>query len=136
MSPLTCPHCHQPFALTAVTLPPPAAMSRPGVPAAVAAQREEFTFSQPAAAAQTFSAAQPSWFCPVHRKSVIKPAGISKGSGKPYPAFWSCPEKVGDAWCAEKPPKGFPVPHAEPIAHPQTDPPMPFAPMVLEELGQ
>jgi hypothetical protein len=106
-------------------------MSSPGIPAAVAAQREEFAFS--AAPPMTFPPAQ--WFCPVHRKSVIKPAGISKSSGKAYPAFWSCPEKVGETWCAEKPPKGFPVPHAEPIAHPQTEPPMFFPPMDLEEFG-
>jgi hypothetical protein len=121
---LICPHCHQPFALTAVTLPPPAAMSRPGIPAAVAAQREEFVFSAPATPVQ--------WFCPIHRKSVIKPAGTSKSSGKPYGAFWSCPEKVGNAWCDQKPPKGFPVPHAEPIA-PVADP-SPFPPMDLDEM--
>lgn len=129
MSPLTCPHCHQPIALAAVAVPSTAAPSRPGpgIPVSAAVQREEFAFSQPAAPVQ--------WFCPVHRKSVIKPAGISKSTGKPYGAFWSCPEKVGEAWCAEKPPKGFPVPHSEPIAHPQSEPPMSFPPMDLEEFG-
>ena len=133
MSPLTCPHCHQPFALTAVTLPPPAAMTRPGIPAAVAAQREEFTFAQPVAASPTVSVPV-QWLCPVHRKSVIKPAGISKGSGKAYPAFWSCPEKVGDAWCDQKPPKGFPVPHAEPVTPAPVPETSPFPPMGLDEM--
>ena len=38
--------------------------------------------------------------CPVHNQPwQLVPAGVSKTSGKPYPAFWACPERG----CREKP---------------------------------
>jgi hypothetical protein len=120
---LTCPHCHKPFLLAAVAPPAVAA----GVPAAVATQREDWTFPPGAPAPGP-------WFCPVHRQSKIVPAGVSSKTGKPYSAFWACPEKG----CDERPPRGYPVPHAPaPVAPaPTPEPPMPFPPMEpLEEIG-
>jgi len=36
----------------------------------------------------------------------LKPAGVSKTTGKPYNAFWSCGIKNSDGtWCNYKPPK-------------------------------
>ena len=69
---LTCPHCRQPFALVAVA-------------AGIAPQ------AQPGPG---------SWRCPVHGSAKTVPAGVSKKTNKPYPAFQVCP--VQD--CPERPP--------------------------------
>ena len=32
--------------------------------------------------------------CPIHHvKAVYRPSGVSKKTGKPYPGFYSCPER-------------------------------------------
>lgn len=38
---------------------------------------------------------QPQGLCPEHHKpwSKLVPAGVSKSSGKPFSAFWACPEQ-------------------------------------------
>ncbi len=43
--------------------------------------------------------------CPVHGTvMVLKPAGVSKTSNKPYPPFWSCPSKNADgSYCKSRP---------------------------------
>ena len=45
--------------------------------------------------------------CGVHHIAMImKPAGISKKTGKGYPAFWSCGERMEDgSFCTYRPPK-------------------------------
>lgn len=45
--------------------------------------------------------------CEVHHiPMVMKPAGLSKKTGKPYPAFWSCGERNEDgSYCSFRPPK-------------------------------
>ena len=49
--------------------------------------------------------------CPVHQVEwVTIPAGVSKKTGKEYPAFKACPEKG----CQEKPPKVFTQPFKRP----------------------
>lgn len=72
------------------------------------------TAGAPAGAAPTPVPAGGNWFCPVHAKSKIVPAGVSQRTGKPYSAFWACPEQG----CDQRPPKGFPVPHSAPVAAP------------------
>lgn len=43
---------------------------------------------------------KPSGFCPVHDVDwKLVPAGTSRKTGKPYNAFWACPERG----CDEKP---------------------------------
>lgn len=42
------------------------------------------------------------WVCPVHETVKVVPAGVSKRTGKPYPAFEACPERG----CDQKPPRG------------------------------
>lgn len=113
---LICPHCHQPFILTAVAAP----VARPGVPVAVATQREDYTFPPPPPT---------QWLCPVHRRSKVQPAGVSKKSGKPYRAFWACTEPGCDETAAYR---------GEPLTSPApAEPLMPFPPMEppLEEIG-
>ena len=48
--------------------------------------------------------ADPVQKCPVHGlEFVLRPAGISKTTGKGYPAFWACPGKNPDgSYCREK----------------------------------
>jgi hypothetical protein len=42
-------------------------------------------------------------FCPVHGFAwILQPAGVAKGSGKAYGAFWKCPD-TNRPWCQEKP---------------------------------
>ena len=43
--------------------------------------------------------------CPVHGTvMVLKPAGVSKSTNKPYPPFWSCPSKNADGtYCKSRP---------------------------------
>ena len=45
--------------------------------------------------------------CQIHNKPMtLKPAGVSKTTGKPYPAFWSCSERMPDgSFCKFKPTK-------------------------------
>ena len=44
------------------------------------------------------------WKCPVHKTSVLRPAGVSRTSGKAYAAFVSCPVRNGDgSFCNERP---------------------------------
>jgi len=39
---------------------------------------------------------------------VLKPGGVSKKTGKPYNAFWSCPGRNEDgSYCSNKPPKDY-----------------------------
>ena len=108
---LTCPHCHKPFTLVAAVSPGTAST----------------TASVPAAAAST---AAGHWFCPVHGRSRIVPAGVSQRTGQPYAAFWACPERD----CKMRPPKGFPVPQGAPVAAVEAPEPPAPAPTELEEL--
>lgn len=41
------------------------------------------------------------WLCPIHNDAKIVPAGVSKRTGRPYPAFLACPV----AGCDQKPPR-------------------------------
>jgi hypothetical protein len=43
--------------------------------------------------------------CEVHNKPMtLKPAGVSKTTNKPYPAFWACSERMPDgSFCRFKP---------------------------------
>lgn len=106
---LTCPHCHQPFTLVAVAHPVAAA---PPAPAPA-----PFQFTSP-----------PNdpipWVCNVHRRGKVVPAGVSKKTGKPYAAFWACPEQG----CEIRPPRGYPVPSTPPVEE------LPPPPMGLDEL--
>jgi len=45
--------------------------------------------------------------CPIHNMDmVLRPAGISKTTGKGYPAFYACPGKdVNGKFCSYRPPK-------------------------------
>jgi len=86
---LTCPYCHQPFTLFAVSIPA----------AAAATTVPEPTPTTP-------------WLCPVHRTSKIVPAGTSRATGKTYTAFWACTERD----CQQRPPRGYPVPLGVPAS--------------------
>lgn len=46
--------------------------------------------------------------CGVHQIGMVKiPAGTSRSTGRPYPAFWTCPRKEADGRnCSFRPPKG------------------------------
>ena len=41
--------------------------------------------------------------CPVHGAWKSVPAGTSKNTGKPYPAFWACDQEMGEERCTNKP---------------------------------
>ena len=43
--------------------------------------------------------------CSIHgNQMMLKPAGISKTTGKPYEAFWTCPTRGTDgSYCKAKP---------------------------------
>ena len=43
--------------------------------------------------------------CATHNVQMVrKPGGISRTSGNPYPAFWSCPSKMQDGtYCRYRP---------------------------------
>lgn len=42
--------------------------------------------------------------CAIHHVPMTwRPAGVSKTTGRPYPGFWSCPEKVDGRYCNYKP---------------------------------
>ena len=41
--------------------------------------------------------------CPTHGAWRAVDAGVSKGTGKPYPAFWACDQEQGEARCTNKP---------------------------------
>ena len=41
--------------------------------------------------------------CPVHGPWRAVPAGTSKSTGKPYPAFWACDQEQGEERCTNKP---------------------------------
>lgn len=65
--------------------------------------------------------------CPIHGVPwELRPAGISKKTGKPYREFWTCP----DFDCKEKPPKASPPTPATAIPLPvegeTTEPPISF----------
>ena len=47
--------------------------------------------------------------CEIHNKPMtLKPAGISKTTNKPYPAFWACGERMPDnSYCRFKPGKNI-----------------------------
>lgn len=49
--------------------------------------------------------------CKIHGTPfVLHPAGVSKKTGKPFAAFWSCPEKNADgSFCKEKPSANTPT---------------------------
>ena len=60
---------------------------------------ENFTFRS-----DNYAATQPSHpVCKVHGNTMsLRPAGTSKKTGKPYPAFWACTFKdVNGAYCRE-----------------------------------
>lgn len=52
-------------------------------------------------------AQKPAPVCPVHKIPMeLHMAGISKTTGKHYPAFWACPEKdENGSFCRAKPPE-------------------------------
>jgi len=41
--------------------------------------------------------------CPTHGPWRAVPAGTSKSTGKPYPAFWACDQEQGEERCTNKP---------------------------------
>ena len=41
--------------------------------------------------------------CPTHGPWRAVPAGTSKATGKPYPAFWACDQEQGEERCTNKP---------------------------------
>ena len=41
--------------------------------------------------------------CPIHGPWKAVPAGTSKNTGKPYPAFWACDQAQGEPRCTNKP---------------------------------
>lgn len=41
--------------------------------------------------------------CPTHGKWKAVPAGTSKNTGNPYPAFWACDQEMGEERCLNKP---------------------------------
>lgn len=44
--------------------------------------------------------------CGIHGTPMtLKPAGVSKTTGRQYPAFWSCGQRDGDQYCKFKPGK-------------------------------
>jgi hypothetical protein len=47
----------------------------------------------------------PQPICGVHKTAMtLKPAGVSKKTGKPYPAFWSCGQPTDDGgYCNYRP---------------------------------
>lgn len=104
---MTCPSCHQPFTLAAV---------RPvhsGPPYTFTGQQQP-----------TASPTGP-WQCPLHGRSKIVPAGVSKKSGKPYQSFAAC--DIAD--CTEKQPFG------SVIAPPAYEAPLPaYQPNEVDEL--
>lgn len=57
--------------------------------------------------------------CGVHGTPlVLKPAGVSKTTGKEYKAFWSCPQRNNDgSYCTFKPQKQAVVPLNMPSGH-------------------
>lgn len=35
--------------------------------------------------------------CPLHGQTMVyRPAGVAKGTGRPYPGFWACTQKKSD----------------------------------------
>jgi hypothetical protein len=47
--------------------------------------------------------------CPTHGVPfILRPGGVSKGTGKPYGEFWACPTKDNAGFCKNKP-AGKPV---------------------------
>lgn len=50
--------------------------------------------------------------CPTHGVPfILRPGGVSKGTGKPYGEFWACPTKDNAGFCKQKP-AGKPAPAA------------------------
>ena len=45
--------------------------------------------------------------CPVHGPWRAVPAGVSKTTQKPYPAFWACDQEQGEPRCTNKPSKDW-----------------------------
>ena len=41
--------------------------------------------------------------CPTHGPWKAVPAGVSKNTNKPYPAFWACDQPQGEERCTNKP---------------------------------
>jgi hypothetical protein len=42
--------------------------------------------------------------CPTHGVPfILRPGGVSKGTGKPYGEFWACPTKDNAGFCKQKP---------------------------------
>jgi hypothetical protein len=42
--------------------------------------------------------------CPTHGVPfILRPGGVSKGTGKPYGEFWACPTKDNAGFCKNKP---------------------------------
>ena len=41
--------------------------------------------------------------CPTHGPWKAVPAGVSKSTGKPYPAFYACDQEMGEERCTNKP---------------------------------
>lgn len=43
--------------------------------------------------------------CPEHHTAwSLRPSGVSKATGKPYPAFYTCGQRAGDGYCRRRPP--------------------------------
>jgi hypothetical protein len=57
--------------------------------------------------------------CPIHGKWRALPGGVSKTTGKPYPAFWTCDVK-GELRCNNKPSKEWVETHPPERVLPRT----------------
>lgn len=100
MSALTCPNCHQPFALAAV---PVAASSAP-------------VRSAPSGDLGV---------CPIHGRPWEYKSGVAKASGKAY-AFWGCPVKDDAGFCKGRPSLSWTPPAPPAPSHPESLDDIPF----------
>lgn len=65
--------------------------------------------------------------CPDHGQAwTLKPAGISKATGKPYKPFYSCTSKSDGQWCRNRP-DSTPIGREWLAAHPADGSPAPVA---------
>jgi len=57
--------------------------------------------------------------CPDHDQAwELKPAGVSKATGKPYNAFWSCAGRTDGQFCKKKPAIAWINQQTAPVAAP------------------
>lgn len=73
--------------------------------------------------------------CPVHGPWKAIPSGVSKNTGKPYPAFWTCDTEQGTPRCTNRPSNDWIETH--PVEPPTPDQaPTPEPPPAPTDAGQ